>query len=90
LVEEKTISILKHRLVPEHVILTEDEIKEICEKYNIRKQQLPKIFTTDAVVKEMGAKIGDVFKILRSSPTAGNIDYYRIVIKKVINRGVKN
>lgn len=79
--KEKTFNILKHDLVPEHVILSEDEKKAVLEKYNITAKQLPKILITDAVVKTVGAKAGDVIKITRKSPTAGTTTYYRIVLK---------
>ncbi len=80
--EEKTFDILKHRLVPEHSILGEAEAKALMEKYNIIPQQLPKIDSADPVVKSVGAKVGDILKIKRVSPTAGFSDYYRIVIKE--------
>jgi len=67
--------------VPEHVILNEQEVAELLKKYNITIQQLPKIFTTDAPVKAIGAKEGNVLKITRNSPTAGTTVYYRLVMK---------
>ena len=79
---EEDINILKHELVPKHIIIKEDEIKEILEKYKIGRLQLPKILTTDPVVKSLGAKEGNVLKIIRKSPTAGSSEYYRIVVKK--------
>ena len=62
--------------------MKEDEIKEILEKYKIKRLQLPKILTTDPVVKALGAKEGDVLRIIRKSPTAGTSEYYRTVAKK--------
>jgi len=79
---EKEINILKHEFVPEHIILKEEEKKELLEKFGIKAEQLPKILTNDAVVKAIGAKEGDVLKIVRKSPTAGTSVYYRFVIKK--------
>lgn len=79
---EKEYSVLKHELVPKHIILNEDEKKEILEKLKIKSEQLPKITTSDPVVKEMGAKEGDILKIIRKSPVAGVTEYYRIVVKK--------
>ena len=43
---------------------------------------MPKILTTDAVVKAIGAKAGDVIKIERESPVAGKTIFYRLVVKK--------
>ena len=79
---EKEFDILKHEMVPEHIILGENEKKELFEKLRITEKQLPKILTNDAAVKAVGAKEGDVLKIIRKSPTAGTTIYYRVVVKK--------
>jgi DNA-directed RNA polymerase subunit H len=78
----KEFSVLKHKLVPEHVILDENEKKELLERMKIKPSQLPKILNNDPVVKEIGAKEGDILKIMRKSPVAGTTLYYRIVVKK--------
>ncbi len=78
---EKEYDVLKHELVPEHTILREEEKKALLEKLNIGPKQLPKILKNDPVVKEIGAKEGDIIKIKRTSPTAGTIVYYRFVVK---------
>jgi len=79
---EKEYDILKHELVPEHVILEEKEKKELLEKLKITAINLPKILSNDPVVKTIGAKEGDILKIIRKSPTAGTSIYYRVVVKK--------
>lgn len=79
---EKEYDILKHELVPGHVILEEKEKKELLEKLKITTINLPKILTNDPVVKTIGAKEGDVLKIIRKSATAGTSIYYRVVVKK--------
>ncbi|BDH79001.1 DNA-directed RNA polymerase subunit H [Methanothermobacter tenebrarum] len=71
--------ILKHQLVPEHVILSEEEAEKILEEMKIHAEQLPRIRTDDPVVKAIGAKEGDILKIIRESPTAGRFVTYRIV-----------
>jgi DNA-directed RNA polymerase subunit H len=75
-------NILNHELVPEHIILKENEIKEVLEKFNIKPENLPKILLSDPAVKAINAKEGDILKIVRKSKTAGISIYYRIVIKK--------
>lgn len=73
------IDILKHNLVPEHVILSDEEAEKVLEELKIRPDQLPKILPDDPVVKAIDAKIGDVLKITRKSETAGIFIAYRIV-----------
>ncbi|MEM0056973.1 MAG: DNA-directed RNA polymerase subunit H [Candidatus Geothermarchaeota archaeon] len=74
--------ILSHLYVPKHEILSEEEKKEIIEKYaGGDPYKLPYILASDPVVKAIGAKPGDVIKITRKSPTAGVSIYYRYVVK---------
>ncbi len=67
-------------MVPRHEILTSQEKKEVLERFNVDKEQLPKVLDSDPVVKETGAKIGDVMRIIRKSQTAGESVYYRVVV----------
>ncbi|RLG25421.1 DNA-directed RNA polymerase subunit H [Methanosarcinales archaeon] len=74
-------SILDHIMVPEHRVLDDDEIEEILSKYNIEKEKLSKILTSDPVIKEIGANAGDVVEITRKSETTGESKFYRLVIE---------
>jgi len=74
------MGILDHELVPKHEILSGKEKKELLERLSVKEDQLPKILDKDPVVKTIGAKSGDVLKITRKSPTAGEATYYRVVI----------
>ena len=75
-------NILKHRLVPEHKILNEEEREEIIKKYRMRSPtQLPKIKVFDPSVIAVGGVIGDVIQITRKSSIAGEIKYYRLVVR---------
>jgi DNA-directed RNA polymerase subunit H len=69
-------------LVPEHIILDEEETREVLEKYSINKESLPKIHITDPVIKLIEAKEGAVVKIIRNSRTTGSAIYYRFVVAK--------
>lgn len=73
-------SILEHGLVPKHEIMGAEEIKELLDKYKIKREQLPKIKLSDPVIKEIKADTGDVVKIRRQSRTAGKALFYRLVI----------
>lgn len=72
--------VTKHTLVPKHKILSKSKVKNLLEKYNITKGQIPKILLTDPVVEKIGAKLGDVIEITRESKTAGKSYFYRVVV----------
>jgi len=74
------IDISKHSFVPTHTKLSEEEAQEVLNQYNISIKQLPSIHKSDPSIKELGAKIGDVIKIVRKSATAGEYSFYRAVI----------
>lgn len=78
--EEYRVS--EHERVPKHEILSSKEKEELLERLQIKEKQLPKIYDTDPVVKEIEASVGDVIKITRKSPTAGKAVYYRLVIQE--------
>ncbi len=71
---------IRHVLIPEHIKLTEKEKEELFKKYNITIRELPKILSSDPAIRHLGAKEGDVIKIIRKSPTAGESIFYRGVI----------
>ena len=69
----------KHTLTPKHLKLGEREKAQLLEKYHVTSKKLPKIIKTDAAIKELEPKPGDVIKIIRKSPTAGESIFYRAV-----------
>lgn len=77
----KEINLPEHNLVPKHEIMKKEEVDEILKKFNITKGQLPKTKLKDPLIKFMGAKEGDVLRIMRKSPTAGESVYYRLVVR---------
>ena len=64
--------------IPEHKLLTSDEKKELLSKFS--ELDLAKIFVTDIMSRYYGAKIGDIFRIIRPSIIAGNNVFYRRVV----------
>lgn len=77
----KESDISKHKLVPKHTILNDKERETLLREYKINLNQLPRLLTSDPMVKKLNAKVGDVVKIERSSYTAGKTVYYRVVVK---------
>ncbi|MEA4956191.1 hypothetical protein SDC9_03575 [bioreactor metagenome] len=71
--------ILIHELVPSHAILSKPEIEKIFKDLDFEIEHLPRIKTTDPVVKSIDAKKGDILEITRDSPTAGTFVTYRLV-----------
>jgi len=80
--KDPRFDIFTHELVPEHVICPEEELKELLEKYSIKRRHLPKIFASDPAVKAVGAKPGQVVKIFRESEIAGQSIAYRLVVRR--------
>ncbi|MEK6973631.1 MAG: DNA-directed RNA polymerase subunit H [Nanoarchaeota archaeon] len=78
--EEKEVTIHKHNLIPKHIKLSEEEKQKVLEKYNISLSQLPSIYDDDPAIRDLNAMQGDVIKIIRSSPTASEAVFYRVVI----------
>ena len=72
--------IFKHELVPKHEILPKEELEELLKKYRIKPYQIPRIKASDPAAKMIGAKPGDIIKIIRKSPTAGRSVAYRYVV----------
>lgn len=77
---EREFRPLEHKLVPRHEIMDENDLKKILAEYNIEKEQMPKIRVSDPAALSVKAKIGDVVRITRDSPTAGRAIFYRLVI----------
>ncbi|MHA1595308.1 MAG: DNA-directed RNA polymerase subunit H [Candidatus Baldrarchaeia archaeon] len=76
------VEILEHELVPEHIILSKREARKLLANLNIKPEQLPWIKDSDPIVQIIGAKPGDIIKVIRKSPTAGTHVAYRYVIEK--------
>jgi DNA-directed RNA polymerase subunit H len=76
-----SFNIFEHYLVPKHEILTPEEKEEVLQKYRVEPYKLPPIKTSDPVARVIGAKPGDLIKIVRKSPTAGEYVSYRYVVE---------
>lgn len=76
-----SFNIFKHYLVPRHEILSPEERQALLEKYRVEPYKLPRIKASDPAIRLIGAKPGDIVKIIRRSPTAGESVYYRYVVE---------
>ena len=83
--KKRKIDVLLHELVPKHYLLTKEESQILLERYKINISDLPQMFDKDPVSIAIGAKEGDIIKIVREShTTVKNIDYYRYVKKEKV------
>lgn len=72
---------LNHVMGPrEVVVLTREEARELLRRLHLKPWYLPWIRASDPLVKAVGAKPGDVIKIVRKSPVAGESTIYRLVV----------
>jgi len=85
LTKKKQIDVQLHKFVPKHVLMTQQESKNLLEKYKITENDLPQIFEKDPVAIAIGAKEGDIIKIIRDSNTSVKmVEYFRYVKKEKV------
>jgi DNA-directed RNA polymerase subunit H (RpoH/RPB5) len=70
--------------IPEHTLLSEEEKKAFLEIF--KENELAKINDTDMMSRYYAAKVGDIFKIVRPSLTAGKNIFYRKVVSGNLNQ----
>ena len=76
-------NILKHQLVPEHIVLSQEEAAAIKQKYNIHDDsQIPDISRFSPVSQVIGIRPGELCRIYRPSKTAIKAEFYRICFNK--------
>lgn len=76
-----SFNIFEHYLVPKHEVLSSEEKEEVLKKYRVEPYQFPLIKTSDPIAKVIGARFGDLIRIVRKSPTAGEYVSYRYVVE---------
>jgi DNA-directed RNA polymerase subunit H (RpoH/RPB5) len=70
--------------IPEHQLLSDEEKKNLLETF--KENELAKINDTDVMSRYFAAKVGDIFRIIRPSITAGKNIFYRRVVTGNINQ----
>ena len=78
-IDNFTNNILKHRLVPEHLVIRKkEEIQKILKECNCNLTQLPIILKNDIISKILRLAPGDLCKIIRNSDKCGEYPFYRV------------
>lgn len=72
---------MEHVLVPKHELVPTTEHPELLAKGKMKKANLPLIkFHQDMIARVMGLLPGDIVKITRPSPSAGEYISYRVCV----------
>ena len=79
--KKNIVLIPDHVYVPKHEIMDIKDARETLRKFNCNATDLPLIFANDPAILGLGVKPGDMIKITRKSPTAGESLYYRYVVE---------
>jgi DNA-directed RNA polymerase subunit H len=79
--EVPAFKVSTHFLIPKHELLTKEEATQVLAAFNATASQFPYVLATDPVVKEIGARPGDLVRVTRKSETAGSSVYYRYVVE---------
>lgn len=84
--ENISFNVLKHVLVPEHHLLSEEEAEAVLARKGMTRDQLPKIRKSDPgirILETIHGPIdeGRVVKIVRKSETAQEFVAYRLVTR---------
>lgn len=75
-----SFNIFEHALVPKHEIVSADERQKLLDEFRVQPYQLPRLLSSDPAVKVIGARPGDIVRVIRNSPTAGKYVSYRYVV----------
>ena len=77
-IDELLEDIPSKEIIPEHILLNADMKKELLESFGIN--ELPKIYSTEMMARYYGAKVNDIFRIIRPNLSSGTSIIYRTVI----------
>ena len=72
--------ISKHHLVPQHILLSKENIQKVMDEYKITKKDMGRIYIDDPMSKYLYAQKDDIIQIIRYSIVSGYSTYYRLVV----------
>lgn len=78
--EQLLKKIVEHEYVPRVEVLSKEEARKVLKKLHARVWQLPWLRANDPLALAVGAKPGDVVRIVRKSPSSGEFVAYRFVV----------
>lgn len=74
-------NVTKHVLVPRHEVMSDADVAEVMQRFHLRsKTQLPHILSSDPVAQYLALRPGQVVRVTRSSPSAGQYVSYRCCV----------
>ncbi len=76
-----SFNIFDHEFVPKHEILTAEEREKLLAEYKVHPYQLQSIKASDPAITAIGARSGDIVRVIRKSSTAGKYVAYRYVVE---------
>lgn len=80
-IDHLQFNILEHSKVPRHIVLNEEEEINFIKRYNIlNNSEIPTISRFDPVAMAIGLRPSQICKIIRSSRTSINSNFYRICV----------
>ncbi|MDP6293910.1 MAG: DNA-directed RNA polymerase subunit RpoH/Rpb5 C-terminal domain-containing protein [Candidatus Woesearchaeota archaeon] len=74
------MELTKHAIVPKHTKVSDKEKQDLLDTYGITLRELPRILIKDPGLGKLDVKEGDVVKVARTSPTAGESFFFRRVV----------
>ncbi len=77
--DKRPFDVRSHVLVPNHEVLTEEEVAALFDRFDVQPTNLPTISSLDPALKGLQVKMGDIIRITRPSHTANESVFYRRV-----------
>lgn len=72
--------IVNHTMVPQHRVLPEERITQLCREYSIERTDLPLIKEDDPAIQHLACGPGDVIEVVRDSRTTDTARNYRLIV----------